>query len=70
MKKTLIASVCAISLIGGLAVTATAQRGDRLEQVDTNGDGNVTIAELEAQKAERFASADTNGDNLMSFAEF
>lgn len=70
MKKIMIASVCAVSLVGGVSVAAIAQKGPALERVDANGDGNITIAELEAQKTERFSSADTNGDNLMSFDEF
>jgi Ca2+-binding EF-hand superfamily protein len=76
MKKTIITTVCAASLIGAIAFTASAQlrgpgmRMPALEEVDTNSDGNISKTELEAHKANRFAAADTSGDGLVSFEEF
>jgi len=57
------------------------QRGDRdphaavdglfnFGLMDLNGDGQVTVEEIEAAKAARFAAADTNGDGLLSVEEF
>lgn len=75
MKKLVLTTLAAASLIGAVALTATAERGHgpkgpMLENLDVNGDGAVSKAEIEASKAERFSSADLNGDNLMSFDEF
>lgn len=39
------------------------------EQLDADGSGEVTQAELEAAKEARFASADTNGDGKLSAEE-
>ncbi len=63
-----------MTMTGGLVAFADHHRGSghhqsRLEAVDTNGDGNVTRAELDAQRAEKFAQADANGDGAVSFAE-
>ena len=39
------------------------------EQLDTNSDGQISRAELQAQRAERFRAADTDGDGQLSAAE-
>lgn len=39
------------------------------EQLDTNGDGSLTMDEFEAPAKERFAAADTNGDGALSAEE-
>ncbi len=41
-----------------------------IEQVDTNGDGNITLDEIKTHKAERFSLADTNGDGAVTAEEF
>ncbi len=75
MKKTTIAALITLGL-GTVALTAMADHhrgphgGKMLEQVDANGDGNITKDEISNHRAEKFLSADTNGDNLVSAAEF
>lgn len=39
------------------------------EELDANGDGNLTQAEMQAHRKARLASADTNGDGAISRAE-
>lgn len=58
----------------GMTAIAAPQAGDggahpRLEAVDTNGDGNVSEAELDAHRANKFAQADADGDGAVSFDE-
>lgn len=66
--------------IAALAVTAGASMADTpkkdgkgqrpsFEQLDTNGDGQLTQAEMENARAARFAKADTNGDGALSADE-
>lgn len=68
-----IAKLTALSvaiLVGGLSLSAAAQGGRaNFETLDTNSDGQITRAELEARGADRFAAADTNGDGALSLAE-
>ena len=45
------------------------QRDVSFEQLDANGDGEVTPAEMRASGAARFEEADTNGDGKLSFDE-
>jgi hypothetical protein len=40
------------------------------EQFDADGDGSVTMEEVEAQRGARFAETDTNGDGAVSLEEF
>lgn len=66
---------------GTVAATAEAREGNRgprmelptFEQLDLNGDGGLTIPEvqaaMQAQAAARFAQADTNGDGGLSADE-
>ncbi len=46
-------------------------KGERatFEQLDADGSGEVTQAEMEAAKAARFATVDTNGDGVLSAEE-
>ena len=61
----------------GLVVTAamptaaSADRGERpsFTELDTDGNGELTLAELQAHGAERFAEADADGDGLLSSDE-
>ncbi len=50
---------------------ARGDKGPRInfEQLDTNSDGEVTQAEMDAHRNARFASADTNGDGALSKEE-
>ena len=40
-----------------------------LQTYDTDGDGTITEAEIEARRAERFTAADANGDGALSAEE-
>ena len=77
-RAVLISGVTAIAL-AVTAISASAKpggegRGDRgprvtFEQLDANGDGVVTLEEMQAQGQARFAETDTNGDGLLSAEE-
>ena len=81
MTKAIRISAIALALsLAGVSASAVAQegpgRGDRMargekmvEQLDTNGDGAVSKAEVDASRAAAFAAADTNGDGGVSQAE-
>lgn len=73
-NKTLIATALAVSL--GLAAEATVAKPAKAErtmptfaELDSNQDGALTQAELEAHHAARFAAVDANGDGKLSAAE-
>lgn len=70
MKTPLL--IIAIAMGTGLTLTpAFAQEREPMDfaKLDTNGDGQVTIADFEAHRAARFAEADTDGDGVLSEAE-
>lgn len=74
MKNTYwIAGVLAIGLGTGIAGMAVANQGGperpSFETLDTDADGKLTQAELDAHKAARFAKSDTNGDGMLSAEE-
>ncbi len=67
-------------IMAGLALAATpllasgsggGGHGPRMtfQELDTNGDGQITAAEMEDRAAARFAKADTDGDGLLSRSE-
>ena len=77
MKTTLLMAGIATALMVNVA-EARGQGGQgpelpAFEQIDANGDGLVTTAELQAamqaQAAERFAQSDTDGDGALSAEE-
>ena len=80
MKRTLFATA-ALGLLTVLALPAFSQPGpmgpedhdefrkERLSEIDTDGDGNVSDAERAAFKAAKFASADANGDGGVTLEE-
>ncbi len=60
------------AMAGGLALNAAeAREGPRagFAEIDADGDGLVTAAELEALAAARFAAADADGDGGLSAEE-
>jgi hypothetical protein len=84
MKKVLILTTVAATLLGSVAFAAEHGKGNMggmgmaggspLAQIsfadlDTNGDGQLTLEELTAQPANHFASADTDGDGGLSADE-
>lgn len=74
MKKILLGSTLALTLVGAGAVLAQGghQRGPErpsFAQMDVNGDGMVTLEEMQSRAGDRFAESDTNGDGLLSVDE-
>ena len=71
MKNTILRA----ALLAGVVMSAGAAQAqghrDRPDfaTLDANGDGVVTMAELQAQGDARFAARDTNGDGALSAAE-
>ncbi|QKG70729.1 EF-hand domain-containing protein [Erythrobacter mangrovi] len=67
MRKTFLGiSVAALALAG--ATTVLAQHGER-HNPDADGDGTVTLAEMQAHGADMFAKMDTNGDGVLNDAD-
>lgn len=64
-------------VLSAVAITGTATLakgfGDRgpisFQQLDTNGDGQITKEEMEAHRTQMFTSADANGDGKLSVEE-
>ncbi len=71
MKKTLIAAACIIGVAASAAAASGKSRGggDRFDKMDTNGDGIVTAAELDARQAALIDAADANGDGGLTAEE-
>ncbi len=75
--KTTILSIIALSAVLSAPAFATGsmldqqgQTAQMLLQYDTNQDGIISRAELEAGKTAEFAKADTNADGFLSWDEF
>lgn len=51
------------------AVAMAAPGGDRFAKLDTDGNGSVTRAEIDAKTAERFAKLDGDRDGFVTKAE-
>ncbi len=69
-----VAAISTLAMAGGLAAYADQHKGkrhgeQRFEAMDTDGDGAVSRAEVDAVRAERFAAADANRDGGVSFEE-
>ena len=74
MKKTILIA----TLLAGVVMSAAAvQAQDASEprerpafsMLDADGDGNLTLAEMQAQRDARFGTADANGDGGLSAEE-
>jgi Ca2+-binding EF-hand superfamily protein len=60
------------AIVAGFGLVATgAQAQDRPDfaTLDADGNGQITLSELESQGAQRFATTDTDGDGVLSEAE-
>ncbi len=73
MRPTLVALV--VLTTAASAVHAQGPEGPGRERMsfeafDTDGDGRITQAEIDALRAARFAEVDTDGDNQVSRDEF
>lgn len=74
MKKLTLAALAVSTATLGIAGFAHAGpkwggHDKMLEKLDTDGDGAITKAEVEAAKAAKFAEADANGDGSLTMAE-
>ena len=75
MKKSILTALAVSIAVGGLGLTTAAsanQRGDKMpsfETFDTNADGVITQAEIEANAGAKFAESDTNGDGFLDADE-
>jgi ABC-type phosphate transport system substrate-binding protein len=68
MNKMMAAGAAALLALGAGAGIAIAQ--DRPLRGDANGDGAVTLAEMQQSLAERFQKLDTNRDGKVTRDEF
>ena len=74
LAKTTIIGATVIALLGSVSMVNAKQRGDKgprvtFEQLDTDGDGFITKADMTAAHAARFAQNDTDGDGFLSAEE-
>ncbi|MGH1329786.1 MAG: EF-hand domain-containing protein [Paracoccaceae bacterium] len=85
MKKTLISALALVAVLGtSLSASARNADGEghmrhsggmggeivtNFEAIDTDGNGALSAAEMEAYKKARFDAADTNGDGALSAEE-
>ena len=82
MTKLTIPAVAAIALLGiGATSVALADKGpggpdgrnarllEQFDVIDTDKDGKLSLAELEARRIAEFEAADTNGDGSLSTDE-
>ena len=75
MKKLVMAALLSTPLL--VSIPAAAQEGpggpsrgeERFQEMDINGDGEITRAEMAETRTEKFAEADANGDGLLSYDE-
>lgn len=67
-----------LAIMAGLVTEASAEKGhggkmqpmrQSFEELDTNGDGQITAAEMQVRRAERFAAVDLDGDGTLSAEE-
>ena len=70
MKKITLVSA-AVAALGLTAVAAFAAdpRDERWEQLDANGDGELSVSEMSARQAEMVEKADADGNGSLSREE-
>ncbi|MGB1338545.1 EF-hand domain-containing protein [Planktomarina sp.] len=71
MKKIAIFALAATSILASAPVMARDHGASRpdFSQLDANGDGQITQAEVKAFGATQFAEADTDGDGSLTLEE-
>ena len=76
MKRTLLAALIAGMSVTLVAPMAMADRGDgprghgaRIDAMDTNDDGQITLEEAQGAFAARFATLDADGNGTLSQSE-
>jgi Ca2+-binding EF-hand superfamily protein len=75
MKKSILTALAVSIAVGGLGLSTTASAKPRggdmpgFETFDTNADGVITQAEIEAIGAAKFAESDTNNDGFLDAGE-
>lgn len=69
MKKKILITAVLTSLVMTAAAAQDGPKRPDFEAFDANGDGGITLAELQAHAEERFTNADTNGDGALSIEE-
>ncbi len=63
-------AAAAVTATGALAMGPGKERhGMSFEELDTDGNGEITQAEMEEHRAARFQQADTDGDGKLSLDE-
>ena len=70
MKRCLILTTALLLISASSAFAHGDKAGRWFDRLDTNKDGIITQAEMEARGAERFAKIDANGDGMISAEEF
>lgn len=69
-------SAAVVALVGGAALAQDRTQNDRPREsrfvrfLDTNGDGKVSLEEINAEQKRLIAAADVNGDGKLSVDEF
>ena len=66
-RNLLIAGGAAAVVLAGVALANPGH--DRMAKLDTNADGKVQVAEIEAQAAQRAAAIDANADGNVTVEE-
>lgn len=69
MKTKILISAILTSVVMTAAAAQNAPARPDFSVLDADGDGGVTLAEIEAQAASRFATSDANGDGGLSAEE-
>jgi Ca2+-binding EF-hand superfamily protein len=72
--KIIAAVIAAAGVLGATAVMAKSGYGGhgphmQFEELDADGNGEISQAEMTAHKAERFKAADSDGDGKLTSAE-
>jgi Ca2+-binding EF-hand superfamily protein len=69
MKRSLALGV-AMLIAAASTVLANEGKGRWFDRLDTNGDGVIDEAEMDARQTARFNEKDANGDGMISKEEF